>query len=106
MKIIEYNPVDSYALVREIKKVIDLSEEEDGELQRRLKKYRIVIPVENDIKSRSILLRMTFPFHLLFFLFILFVVCPIKWVITGSFRLNFECRLARFMTRWGDGIGF
>lgn len=106
MEIIEYNQVDSHALVMEIKKVIDLSNEEDDELQLRLKKYRIVVPVDNDIKSRSILMRLTFPFHLLFFLFILFVVCPIKWVITGSFRLNFECRVARFMTRWGDGIGF
>lgn len=57
---------------------------------------------KHQVKNELNFYRLTFPLFLLYCLVMLLVICPIKWAITGNFKLQYNEN--RFHTKWYNKI--
>jgi hypothetical protein len=103
MKLVKNNPIwvaNKEDIIEEIRNGFLKSETEGLKILEKLYDYSMV-KYESEIESKSnIFYRLTFPFYHLFKIFIIFFICPLKFVITGKSYFNPEGKLIHFFDVW------
>lgn len=69
------------------------------EIEKVLDNYWIYKRIRIEEKS-NILYRFTAPFYFVWVLLLITVICPVKWVITGKYTMQYRGKLAEFTYNW------
>ena len=63
--------------------------------------YNYVVFREYDRKQKKgVFARLLSPLYLLMFILIFFVICPIKYVFTGYYRISMKSKFGKIMYKW------
>jgi hypothetical protein len=107
MKITNTNKVWVYDLTDKIRKdpyLTTLSEYQIGKIREILKEYDIIEWKKTE--PTNFFSRLTTPFFFLTWGLLFFIICPIKFLFTGKFYLDYRGRTITFLRKWSEKVGF
>lgn len=103
--LVRVSEYDIKSTLKQSNESLKLSDWQIEQLATKLDMAYIIKTYEEIEVKNSFLIRLTLPLYFLIVMFSWFIICPIKWLLTGRFYVDVhKSKVGRFMNKWYEKL--